>query len=196
MTELPPDELAALYAKHAYFGGASVCELGNKKNVTGLYRDWYVARGATYTCIDWNGEDGARRWDMRLALPDELIAEWGGPFDLVTNFGFTEHVTEQEPVWENIHRLMKVGGWCSVCLPTPPRWESHGYWQPNENWIRRLCDRNGYGVHFVSYWMARVRPTVIARYQRSVAASFSWPGDEGLHRTRTPFSPRDLQRDA
>jgi SAM-dependent methyltransferase len=185
---LPKDELATL-----------VLELGNKQNRSGLYRDWYLEQGCQYTSVDWNGRDGAVAWDMRYSLnvKTDLGQE---PFDLVTNFGFTEHVTEQEPVWRNIHDAVKVGGAVVCCLPFPylgyekrnPNWERHGYWHPTIKWMEALSQANRYEVSFICAWSTRVRPTLISRWYKVRQDPFVWV-DEPMHRTSLEFRSVDLR---
>ena len=123
-----------------------VVELGNKKNTTGVYRDWYERRGLEYVSIDWNGEDGALPLDMRLPISCDDI---GGVGDIVTNFGFSEHVAEQEACWRNIHGF--VGKRLCCVTPEPGFWRSHGIpsgfpgiWYPSSDWYRDFADLNGY----------------------------------------------------
>ena len=134
MTELPADELAALdncWLKP----GASVLELGNKKNSTGLYRDWYERQGIVYECIDWNGLDGAWKFDMQKpgVWQDILTTfreiNFGGSHGrarTITNFGFTEHVGEtlqdQLECWRTIHELLQYNGSLAICMPLMPYW--------------------------------------------------------------------------
>jgi len=151
MTVLPASEIRAL--DRAAVDGARLLELGNKKNRSGLYRDWYEARGVHYWSTDINGEDGAFPWDIRTAIPKEIsdIA----PFDCVTNFGFTEHVqTQQEDCWRNIHRLVHPAfGQLSCVLPQPGHWLTHGIpsgfpgrWYPHPAFFTEFAKGNGYAV--------------------------------------------------
>lgn len=200
MTLVPEDEKRAI---GALLEGTKVLELGNKKNRTGIYRSWYISQGCHYISLDWNGQDGAVPLDMRLPITprdilDKSNLEMDHPlrqtqhgFDLVTNLGFTEHVTEQEPAWRNIHNLVRVGGVVSCCLPFPfpgyekanPNWEMHGYWQPTVKWMEMLANANNYMVHFISIWHNRVRPTLISRWYKAQDREFVWI-DEPLHRTQ------------
>ena len=186
MTKLPEDELRTVQG----ICDRRVLELGNKGNVTGLYRHWYEDRGCYYRCIDWNGKDGAFVWDMRhpLSVQHDMGEDL---FDVVTNFGFSEHVTEQEAVWRNMHDALEVGGMMAICLPTPPHWESHGYWQPRIDWLERLVEVNEYHLHFLSYWTARKRHTVVGRWFKT-QPTFVWPGLKGMHRTKLKFRKEDM----
>ena len=152
MVVLPETELRAL-GRPANLQSLRVLELGNKKNSTGLYREWYEAQGAGYICADINGLDGAIPWDIRDAPPKEIAAL--PPFDIVTNFGFTEHVQDdQEACWRNIHALVHPNyGQLSCVLPAPGSWRRHGIpsgypgrWYPHPAFFVEFARNNGYVI--------------------------------------------------
>lgn len=179
MTELPPDELAAL-PEHIEIG-TTVLELGNKKNVTGLYRNWYIEQGLNYECVDWNGEDGAYNYDMRIPDGWRQIAmdlNDGERFQLVTNFGFTEHVgetyEEQIECWRNVHDLVAVDGVLAICMPLMPWWKGHGRWMPDPGWYDSFASLNDYSIEMMRVW-DRVRPTCVARMIKRQQSEFRRP---------------------
>ena len=136
--------------------GTRVLEFGDKRNPTGLYREWYIKNGAEYWCTDINGKNGAIVWDWREEIVEEIKNLM--PFDVVTNFGCTEHVQTdegQEACWKNIHSLIKVGGiLCSVTPePKQPRWANHGkntvapgVYYPWPKWHENMAELNGYEI--------------------------------------------------
>lgn len=144
MVEIPADEIQAM-PRLASMDGWKIVELGNKKNTSGVYREAYEASGMLYQCLDWNGLDGALALDFGKELPEEHEEIWGDA-DLVTNFGFTEHVyTDQEQCWANVARLSsKMGCYLAMCMPCPGDWEHHGVYQPTLAWYRSWLDMNGY----------------------------------------------------
>lgn len=151
MTEIPKDELWTL-PDAAWFKGKNVLELGNKKNTSGLYRDWYVSNGATYQCLDWNGEDGARSIDMGKTIDNPGTRDLIGWADIVTNFGFTEHVfTDQIQCWVNVLALAsKPGCILSMVLPLPKHWEHHGVYQPTVGWLMAFVKSNGFDLNLAT----------------------------------------------
>lgn len=166
MTMLPPDELAALPPKGKIEIGITVLELGNKQNSTGLYRDFYTEQGLGYVCLDWNGEDGAMPLDMRYSIePDEIMNGMERGFQLVTNFGFSEHVDDQMACWRNIHGFVGVGGYLSICMPLMPDWKGHGLWMPEVEWYDAFAKLNGYRFIFDQIW-DRKRQTYVACLQK------------------------------
>lgn len=72
----------------------TVCELGSQNLY--LYNDpkppfastWYEGRGIKYRCIDMAGDNNAI--DLDLSIKRDVV--WGDRFDLVTDFGTSEHV--------------------------------------------------------------------------------------------------------
>lgn len=126
--------------------GLEVAEFGNKKNPTGVYRDWYLEHGAkSYISIDINGEDGALELDVQERL--DL-----GEFDLVTNFGFSEHVEEQAPFWHNAIAMTRKGGRLVNSTPAPRKMLNHGnsHWHPAGKFYDRLAKNNGFEV--IDHW--------------------------------------------
>ena len=151
MTTLPESELRALNRRT--FDALRILELGNKKNGSGLYRDYYEALGGRYFCTDINGKDGAIAWDIRCPMPEVLVK--GKPYDIVTNFGFTEHVQDrQAECWENIHNLVHPGyGQLSCVTPAPGFWKTHGKasgypgrWYPHPVFYQEFALLNGYDI--------------------------------------------------
>lgn len=117
----------------------SMCELGSKQ--MGRYKQWFTHIGWKHVSIDLNGKGGALPLDLQKPINVEAI---GGPFDVVTNFGTSEHVDEQRPCWENIHALLKVGG--HLISSTPLDWPRHGRWYPQRDWYEQFCALNHYAI--------------------------------------------------
>ena len=71
-----------------------------------FYKQWGIEH---YTAIDLNGLEGALKFDLNtLFTKDGLFSK---EYDLVTNFGTTEHCFNQATAFENIHNLTKKGGY-------------------------------------------------------------------------------------
>lgn len=93
---------------------------------------------AEYMCIDLNGENDAKKWD--LSYPIRTTKE----FDLVTDFGTSEHVKDLHQVFENINLLCKVGGIMVHENPATGSWPKHGYHYRDINFYVRLAELAGY----------------------------------------------------
>jgi hypothetical protein len=135
VTDIPAHELP-LMAPHA-IAGARVLEFGDKRNPSGVYRTWYEARGCEYVCVDINGRHGAHPIDVRKAFSL-------GQFDLVTNWGFSEHVSVQRPFWDNAHHHIRPGGHLVGTTPKPHEWLNHGwsYWHPMREFFEAWAEAN------------------------------------------------------
>lgn len=142
---IPKDELDYLEPLTDGDGKAvlSMLELGNKKNANGTYKHHFQSLGIRHVSVDWNGEDGALALDLREPQWETL-----GEFDMVTNIGTTEHVTNQYGAWENIHHCCRVGG--VVVSITPYHdgrsWWWHGVWYPKESFFENFAKKNGYKI--------------------------------------------------
>lgn len=114
----------------------SVCELGAQYD----YRDEHIRRSGSnasftypyfadywknhamkYICIDLNGENDALEWDLAEPVKTNL------QFDLVTDFGTCEHISDIYQCFLNIHNLTKVGGTIIHINPKSDNWPVHGY---------------------------------------------------------------------
>lgn len=157
MVEIPTDELMAMpydmdKGELHLRKGELVIELGNKKNRTGLYREFYEHHGLRYVCLDWNGQDGAISFDMGKPLPDNVLEIiLNNDIAMVTNFGFMEHVyTDQVQAWQNVSVMCPPETWLAMSMPTPGYWEHHGVYQPTMKWYAEWLDKNGFCVHTFS----------------------------------------------
>lgn len=65
----------------------------------------------------------AEKIDLNQKIPDEYVNK----FDLLTNFGTSEHVSDQYMVWKNMMSLVKVGGFLYHDIPFRGTWKNHGY---------------------------------------------------------------------
>lgn len=176
MKEIIPEDERWTLPGPEWFNKMRVCELGNKKNQNGLYRTWYQANGAEYLCLDWNGEDGAKSFDFGKPIPDEYsyLIGWA---DVVTNFGFTEHVfTNQEQAWRNVLALASFpGAILSLVLPYPTHWDHHGVYQPTMGWLMALLRANGFVEFFSATNTDRKRWVNCIGALRKESPEFVWP---------------------
>jgi len=172
VTQLPPDELHTLEPLLKSF---TLIEFGNKKNSTGTYRDFYRANGCTaYASIDWNGRDGAHKLDCNYSLHHTDVG-FEAPADIVTNFGFSEHVSDQPSFWRNNHTFVAVGGVMCGVTPCPGDWPTHGILQPHIDFYWDLAEENGYAPEGIWINEDRRRRTVCYRMQKLRDTHFSMP---------------------
>lgn len=152
-------------------GIQTMLELGNKKTMAGLvYKGVFEKMGIRHTSVDWNGEDGALALDLRKPL--NL-----GRFDIVTNFGTSEHVDQQEPVWRN---MIEATGKILICsTPYPGDWDWHGIHYPKATFYQKLADLNGFVLERLKIASKYPRRLIQARLRRQGEQSFVMP-DQAL----------------
>lgn len=124
-------------------------ELGNQRmGVKGradfkkAYKDVLIERGIKeHVSFDINGQNGALVKDL-----SKYIAGWDNYFDIVTNFGTAEHVSDQYWAFKNIHDKCKNGGAMLHFGPPVDDWPGHCDYRYTNDFFKTLGDRNGYTV--------------------------------------------------
>ena len=102
-----------------------ICELGCQ-----LIRDRNIPAKKFYLeeknvlehiSLDLNGWYGSLKVDLCRSTPKQLLNR----FNLITNYGTTEHVNNQYQVFKNIHDMCKVNGVIIHALPVLNHWVNH-----------------------------------------------------------------------
>lgn len=148
--------------------GPTMLELGSKQ--FGKYKRWFEFLGWSHTSVDLNGEGGALPLDLQEPL-------YLGAFDVVTNFGTSEHVANQEPCWRNIHDSVCLDGFLISTTPLPGDWPEHGRWYPTLEFYQEFARRNGYEILHTSVDCEAPRRMLSVVMQRRAARVFVYPGD-------------------
>ena len=163
-----PDEWAYYEPLH----GNSMLELGGKINAGLTYKAYFESLGFRHVSIDWNGQNGAIKRDLRLPLWDEL-----GQFDMVTNIGTTEHVDGQAGVWENIHYMTKVDGvYVGQCPYYDGKsWWWHGSFYPTEAFYESFAELNGWEIERMGTDRPEPNKNLYVRMQKVHDLSFTMP---------------------
>jgi len=161
-------------------------ELGDKQDAGRVYKPWFEARSFRHVSVDLNGMNGA--------LPLDLTQPLGlGCFDMVTNIGTSEHVSEdafpgQVECWRNIVEALHLGSVLICDTPAPGGWRDHGRWYPHPAFYEELADMNGLTLDRLGVfpWRPghRSRNVVSARMTRRVEASFRMPDRRHLFENR------------
>jgi Methyltransferase domain len=98
-----------------------------------------------YASIDASDDRATYRLD--LSNPIEALPE----FDVVTNFGTTEHVFNIGEAFRSIHQLTKPGGVSLHCVPCFA-FINHGFYNIHPNLFVEMARANDYSVVDVSYF--------------------------------------------
>jgi hypothetical protein len=127
------------------WAGIKVCEFGNQRIRENVFpyktgKEYLTKIGALHTSIDLNGKDGAIKLDL-----SKPIIGIGEPFDIVTNFGTIEHVSnDQYTPFLNMHNLTRVGGVMIHVQPLEGHWKGHGDYHYDKDFIIALSLANKY----------------------------------------------------
>lgn len=164
----------------------SVMELGSQNLYVNGEQDppfaseWYNSKGLKYSCIDLGGDNNALKAD--LSNPIHIVLKTATPngsklnptYDLVTDFGTSEHVVQMEKFvsvpfhngyinsiypdgvksinlgfyncWVNKHNLLSIGGVMINVNPKTGHWPGHGYSYYTPEFYKELCKIAGYKI--------------------------------------------------
>ena len=119
-----------------------------------ITKDFYKHLGfSEYSSIDADGERGSLIYDLNQNLEQKY--NFRKKFDLVTNFGTSEHVFNQKNFFENVHNLTKVNGSIIHILPFEGYF-NHGYFNYQPSFFYDLALFNNYQI--IYFWYFSERP--------------------------------------
>src|SRR5580658_9378358 len=111
-----------------------------------LAREFWTWLGLNYASIDIDGSPGSIPLDLNY---DEVPTELVGRYDIVTNFGTTEHVANQLQSFKIIHDLAAAGALMLHVLPAGGM-PNHGLVSYNPKFFWMLGRSNGYKIAFMT----------------------------------------------
>ena len=172
-----PDE----YAYYLPLVGSTMFELGGKVNPQcdwTTYKAWFESLDYRHISVDWDGQYGAIKRDLRSPLWEEF-----GQFDMVCNIGCSEHVSDQRAVWENVHMLTKVGGvYVGQCPYYDGKsWWWHGEWYPTEAFYESFADLNGRKIERMATDLPEKNKNLYVRMKKIKDLPFRMPVDGLIH---------------
>lgn len=126
-------------------GPLRMLELGNQLIHDGVYpprsaKPYFTALGFDHTSVDLNGLDGALPYD--LCAP--FLFDRG--FDVATDFGTSEHVSNLWQCLENLHSNVNPGGLLFHSNPEPGSWPEHGFWYRTRDFYEAFAKLAGYEI--------------------------------------------------
>lgn len=107
----------------------------------------YERLGFAYASVDSDGRQGALPLDLNV---DSAPAHWQQSFDLVTNFGTSEHVANQANCFKFVHDAARDGAFIIHELPFQG-WINHGFFNYQPVFFLDLASTNGYEL--VGVWV-------------------------------------------
>ena len=105
-----------------------------------------------YDSIDSDGNEGAKIFDLNTIIKNEY--NFDKTYDLVTNFGTSEHIFNQNNVFENMHNLTGKNGLMIHMLPFEGH-INHCYFNYHPNLFYDLAIHNDYEIHGFYYFSYR-----------------------------------------
>jgi hypothetical protein len=111
-----------------------------------LAREFWTWLGCHYASIDIDGSPGSIALDLNY---DEVPSDQVGRYDLVTNFGTTEHVANQLQAFKIIHDLATPGALMLHILPAGGE-PNHGLVSYNPKFFWMLGRSNSYKIAFMT----------------------------------------------
>ena len=113
----------------------------------GLLGKLMIACGFAYRALDIFEAENTTLFDLNIQTPGKDLIE---QFDLVTNFGTTEHVINQYQSLKTMHELARPGGLIHHELPLAG-YHNHGYFSYNPLLFIQLAEANGYKIILQNY---------------------------------------------
>ena len=124
-----------------------------------------------YSCIDLNGLNNSLKLDLNEDL--QSINKIDKKFSLVTNFGTSEHCSNQFNFFKNSHELCKVNGYMIGIVPFQKAL-NHGFFNYQPIFFSELAKANNYDLEL--FWSASyddVYSTYFVDYSDELLHEFS-----------------------
>jgi hypothetical protein len=137
-----PDDLNALLEAF----GVAPADVGRLAS-RGPAREIFERLGFSYASVDADGKQGALPLDLNV---DSVPAHWRQKFDLVTNFGTSEHVANQANCFSFVHDAAAEGAFILHELPFQG-WLNHGFFNYQPAFFLDLARANGYEL--IGQWV-------------------------------------------
>lgn len=131
----------------------SVCDLGAQNNYTDeivrnnparypYFSEWWKIKNPDiqYLSIDLCGENGSEKWDLSKPLPTRM------QFDLVCDFGTSEHVDDIYQCFANVDALCKIEGIMIHENPKTGNWPLHCFHYYTQGFYIDLAVKAGYEI--------------------------------------------------
>jgi hypothetical protein len=138
-----PCPLSQAMATHVVHGGLEHLDANAQRSV-----DFWRWLGFKYASIDIDGSPGSIPLDLNY---DDIPANERGKYQLVTNFGTTEHVANQLNAFKIIHELTAVGGLMVHHVPAQGM-INHGLINYNPKFFWLLTRSNGYKLLHLNFF--------------------------------------------
>lgn len=179
-----PPELLDQWARYAAAGGVMDPEIGGTNGA--WLGDMLERAGYEYTSFDIFAGYKTELFDLNT---DVLPEQHRNRYDLVLNFGTTEHVLGQYNAFKIIHEATAVGGVICHDLPMAGHLD-HGFFNYNPMLLIALAEANGYEILKLSFSGAlgeeAIGPDFERRYGSRDYLHFEGRPEEGWLASKLP----------
>lgn len=121
----------------------SMCELGDQRMKWNRWKTgkrYFEAQGIKeHISMDLNGRRGALRVNL-----SEIVDRWKNHFDIVTDYGTSEHVRGIYECFCNIHNFTREGGVMIHTVPISGGWIGHSPYHFKDWFFVKLAEETGY----------------------------------------------------
>ncbi len=126
------------------YPGLKWCELGCQKDLRYNIpsRLVYKKLNVQHTSFDINGKFGSIKFDLTKQLP----VKFNSYFEVITDYGTLEHITNQYGAFKNIHGMCQVEGIMIHILPYLNNWENHGLFEYSPEFFKELSKLCNYDI--------------------------------------------------
>ena len=134
----------------------------NKMNVQNIYN---MIGFNYYKAIDLNNLNNSLKLDLNKKISNPKLKN---NFQLVTNFGTSEHLINQENFFFNAHYLCKKGGLMIGIVPYR-RSKRHGFFKYDSLFFLSLAKANGYDINlYISYTNVNCYGFTLLEYSENI----------------------------
>jgi hypothetical protein len=124
------------------YTGLYWCELGNQIYNKIPAKKIYEKLGVKHTSIDLNERDGSL--PLNLCNPQTQLYN---QFDVITNYGTSEHVNNQYGIFKNIHEMCKINGIMIHGVPLIKNWQNHCRYYYSIEFFLKLSQKCNYKIY-------------------------------------------------
>jgi len=130
-----PTKMLEYGAQNTYFG-----KLNTGGNHFYWSKDFFTGIGYDHTSIDLN--------ELHYSIPKDLSApiKWKEQYDIVTDFGTSEHVTDLYNALKNAYNACKLDGIVIHENPKTGHWLNHGIHYFSQEFWQELSKLAGYEI--------------------------------------------------
>jgi hypothetical protein len=152
----------------------------------GFLGDLLILAGFEYVALDIFHATNTILFDLNIHEPGPDLLD---KFDLVMNFGTTEHVFNQLRAFQSIHALIKVGGLCYHDLPMAG-YPNHALYRYDPLFFSTLIPANGYEKIMLEITVGAERP--VPEDLRAIGYRKETVADVGIEAIVKRTSPEPL----